>query len=115
MRFLLGHGLKCYQCLSTKSWGDCADVKKEVNCTVGFDRCAKVYADVKKDGVSGESYEKGCLTEALCNNLDKISVCKDGGKCKVDCCTEDLCNGAAVHMVNAFILIACAFVAALIR
>ena len=107
--------MKCYQCVSTKSWDDCADVKKEVDCTVGFDRCAKVYADIKKDGASVESYEKGCLTEAWCNNLDKIPVCKDGGECKVYCCTGDLCNGAAVQVVSAIILIACALVAALIQ
>ena len=110
-----GNGLKCYKCLSTKSWDDCEDVKKETTCVGGFDRCVKVYANVKKGGASVESYEKGCFTEALCNNIDQISVCKDGGECKVSCCTGDLCNGAAVQMVSAIILIACAFVAVLIQ
>ena len=108
--------MKCYGCVSTKSWDDCADVKKEVTCAAGYDRCAKVYVEVKKDGVSAESYEKFCLTKALCDTVDQIPACKaDGTKCKVNCCTGDLCNGAAVQMVSAIILIACALVAALIQ
>ena len=113
--FSSGYGLKCYYCVSTESWNDCADVKKEVTCDARFDRCVKAYADVKKDGISGESYSKGCLTEALCNSVDQREICSDGVKCKVYCCTGDFCNDAAVQMVSAIILMACAFVAALIQ
>ena len=108
--------MKCYGCVSTKSWDDCADVKKEVTCKAGNDRCGKVYVEVKKDGVSGEEYIKSCLTKELCDTIDQYPACKaDGATCKVNCCTGDLCNGAAVQMVSAIILIACALVAALIQ
>jgi len=97
--------------VSTKSWGDCEDVKKEVTCLAGFDRCFKGYADVKTEGASVEGYEKGCLTEEFCNNKDKIAFCKSKGECKIDCCSGDLCNSAAIQMVSATILLACLFVA----
>ena len=105
--------MKCYGCESTKSWDDC--VEKEGACADGFDRCAKVYAEVKKNGTSVETYIRGCLPEAWCNNNDLISFCKESSKCKVYCCTGDLCNGAAVHMVSAIILIPSALVAAFIQ
>ena len=108
----LGYGLKCYRCVSTKSWDDCADVKKEVTCSSGFDRCVKAYADVKTEGASVEAYEKGCFTEELCKSVvDKVPFCKGKGECKINCCSGDLCNAAALPMVSTIILITCAFVA----
>ena len=104
--------MKCYHCNSTKSWHNCEYEKKEVNCTAGLDRCVKVYSGVRIYGASVESYEKGCKTKAWC--LEKIPVCKEGDECIINCCRGDLCNGAAVQMVRAIILIACALVAALI-
>ena len=116
MFFSLGYGLKCYQCESSKSWDDCADVRKEQTCDAGFDRCAKLYANIKKESLSIERYEKTCLPEAWCNNITQSETCKDNdGECKAYCCRGDLCNGAAVQMVSTIILIACALVAAMIQ
>ena len=56
MHFLVGYGLKCYRCVSTKSWDDCASVKKEVNCSADENRCSKAFASGKKDGASVDGY-----------------------------------------------------------
>lgn len=108
-----GSPLKCYRCVSTKSWDDCADIKKEMDCPAigGYDRCFKAYADVKTEGASVEGYSKGCLTAALCDEIHKTDICKGKGECKIDCCSGDLCNAAALQMVSAIVLITCALVA----
>ena len=111
--FLPGYGLKCYLCVSTKSWDDCADVKKEMDCPASFDRCYKGHADVKGEGASVEAFEKGCLTAALCDATDKIDFCKGKGECKINCCSGDLCNAATLKMVSAIVVVACAMVALL--
>lgn len=110
MHYFIACGLKCYRCVSTKSWDDCADVKKEMDCPSGLDRCYKGFADVKGEGASVKAYEKGCLSAAVCDTFQKSDFCKGKGECKIDCCTGDLCNAAAVPMVSVIILITCAFV-----
>ena len=110
MHFLVGYGLKCYRCVSTKSWDDCASVKKEVNCSADENRCSKAFASDKKDGVSVDDYDKGCLSAADCDAFPKTDFCKEN-ECKIDCCTGDLCNTAALPMISAVIITACAFVA----
>lgn len=110
----VGYGLKCYKCVSTKSWDDCEDVKEEMTCPSGFDRCIKGYAKVKGDGASVEGFEKGCSTAALCENTDKLEFCKgEDRECKINCCSGDLCNAAALQLVSTFALITCALVALL--
>lgn len=112
---LAGYGLKCYTCVSTKSWDDCVDVQKETTCPAGFDRCLKVYAHVKGDGANVEGFEKACLTAASCDSTDKINVCKgDGRECDINCCDGDLCNTAALQLVSITVLTACALVALLL-
>ena len=106
--------MKCYKCVSTKSWDDCADVKEEMTCPSGFDRCYKVYAHVEGSGASVEGFQKGCLTASLCENTAKFDFCKGEGKeCKINCCSGDLCNAAALQLVSTIVLIACALVALL--
>ncbi|XP_078360536.1 uncharacterized protein LOC144644860 isoform X2 [Oculina patagonica] len=109
----VGYGLKCYRCVSTKSWDDCEDVKKEMDCPASYDRCYKGYANVKTEGASIEGFEKGCFTADLCDATDKIDFCKGKGECKIDCCSGDLCNAAAIQLVSAVVLIASALVALL--
>ena len=100
--------------MSTKSWDDCDDVKEEMTCLPNFDRCVKASAKVKGGGASVEAYEKGCFTAELCDvDTDKIDFCKDKGECKINCCTGDLCNAAALQKVSAIALIACAVMALL--
>lgn len=112
--FFSGYGLKCYKCVSTKSWDDCADVKEEMTCPAGFDRCLKGYEHVKGDGASVEGFAKGCLTAELCENTHKIDLCKgEDRECEINCCSGDLCNAAALQLVSTIVLIACALVALL--
>ena len=97
--------------MSTKSWDDCAGVKKEVNCSADENRCYKAFASVKNEGASVEAYEKGCVSAAVCDAFDKSDFCKGKGECKIDCCTGDLCNAAALPMISAIIITTCALVA----
>ena len=106
--------MKCYKCASTKSWDDCEDVKKEITCPAGYDRCLKGYVHYKEEGASLEGFEKNCLTTALCENFDSLDLCKgEGRKCEIDCCSGDLCNAAALQLVSTIVLVACALVALL--
>ena len=106
--------MKYYKCVSTKSWDDCADVKEEMTCPSGFDRCVKGHAHVKGGGASVESFEKGCLTASLCEDTAKIDFCKgEGQECEINCCSGDLCNAAALQLVSTIVLIACGLVALL--
>ncbi|KAJ7375932.1 u-PAR/Ly-6 domain [Desmophyllum pertusum] len=105
-----GYGLKCYKCTSTKSWDDCAAVKIEKTCSSGEDLCSKAYFNGKSEGVSVEGFDKECLSAADCDGFEKTDFCK-GKECKINCCSGDLCNAAALPMVSAFIFIACALVA----
>ena len=90
------------------------DVKEEMTCPTGFDRCFKGYAHVKGGGASVDTFEKACLTAELCEKTDKIDLCKgDGRKCEINCCSGDLCNVAALQLASTFVLIACALVALL--
>ena len=61
-------------------------------------------------------YFKGCTKSEECNKdscqaflqnpeIEQIS------KCEVNCCSDDLCNGAKLPMTNGSILLACALVA----
>lgn len=112
----VGYGLKCYVCASAKDWASCDESKKEFTCPAGLDSCGKVYYDAKVGDLSLEAYGKLCTVKSACS--DDLCKAQAGGqsgitidKCKVDCCQDDLCNGAKVPLVSAFLLLACAVVA----
>nr|XP_058972083.1 prostate stem cell antigen-like [Pocillopora verrucosa] len=110
----VGYGLKCYKCLTTKGWDDCKDIKTEMDCPAGYDRCFKGSAHVKDEGASVEEYGKGCMTKEACDtDLSTIGFCKGKGKCNLDCCSGDLCNVATLQKVSATALIACTLMALL--
>ena len=112
--FLTGHGLKCYQCLTTKGWDDCKSIQKEVNCRPGTDTCGKGLVGRKSGGVSISAYGKGCTVSSECNTK---SLCKHSDptvtftECAIYCCSDDLCNGAKIPMVSAIMLLTCVLVA----
>ena len=92
----LGEGLKCYVCVSNKSWEECDNTKEIRACLPGHDDvCIKGNViEHNKDTEKGykETFMKMCGTTDLCTNKD----CKIHGKyCKVDCCHSDICNPAA--------------------
>lgn len=112
----VGYGLKCYECGSTKSWDDCASVKKEVTCDSGFDRCVKGMKDGTQGDVSFALYAKACGVQSSACDPDTSEFCKSGDsgkvkKCDISCCSGDLCNGGKIPMVSAIMLLACALVA----
>lgn len=106
-----GHGLKCYGCLSTSSWADCH--QQEIFCAPGLDTCAKVYFKVEEGGLSFAEHWKGCSTTLVCNAKNS-KLCKkavNGGECTINCCSGDLCNSAAIQVINVIFLVLCAFLA----
>ena len=106
--------MKCYKCLTTKGWDVCKDIKTEMDCPARYDRCSKAFADLKVEGTSVEVYGKGCMTKEDCDSdLSTIAFCKDKEKCKLDCCSGDLCNVATLQKVSAAVLIACTLMALL--
>ena len=116
--FFPGHGLKCYECGSTKDWDSCDSVRKEVTCDPNEDRCVKRMKEGTQDDVSFTVYYKGCVQSSECDAADTADFCKtDKGesgeikKCDNKCCSGDLCNGGKVPMVSAIMLLACALVA----
>ena len=113
---VVGYGLKCYSCTSAKDWASCDENKKEFTCPSGFDSCGKIYYDAKVVDVSLEAYVKTCAVKSACS--DDLCKAQAGGqagiavsKCEVNCCQGELCNGAKVPLVSAFLLLACAVVA----
>ena len=107
-----GYALKCYQCVSVKSWDDCKNSTKEVTCLGSQDRCAKVYVKAKISGVTKEAFGKGCATSSDCSATNCKKIVPSGKiiECEIECCTGDLCNGAEVPMVSAIMLLACAII-----
>ena len=105
----VGHGIKCYQCDSQKSWADCVN-KNDTTCPSESEACVKAHIEAENSGTTINNFVKNCA---------KISDCKDGCKfveglgcdvktCDVHCCDSDLCNGAKVPMVSGFLFLACA-------
>ncbi|KAL9985863.1 hypothetical protein ACROYT_G008312 [Oculina patagonica] len=99
--------LRCYQCLSTEGWEDCDDKKTKVTCAVGFDSCNKFSKELHTWG--GTLYAKGCHTKSFCKDVLKTDECKYS--CNAHCCSDDLCNEAALPMASAIMLLTCVFVA----
>ena len=99
VRFLIyykGYGLKCYQCLSTKSWDDCASNKIEATCSSNQYTCGQFFLDGNAGNISTKFFHTSCAVKSACNqDLCKRTPSQQGialNKCEVDCCDNDLCN-----------------------
>ena len=109
-----GHAIKCYQCLSPKSWDDCVPGNNTA-CSPLLDSCVKFKIEGELGGQDVKYFYKGCALKKRCNHdgckvvarLLKMKV----KTCDVNCCETDLCNGAKVTMVSSFLFLACALVA----
>lgn len=100
-----GYGLKCYKCISFKSWDDCALNRTEVTCAGGLDRCGKASVSFTEDGKQQHGFDKDCVSSTLkCDDWKKSDFCKDK-ECKITCCSEDLCNGVALPVRGSAIFI----------
>ena len=111
-----GYALKCYQCLSYKSWDDCKSRTKEVTCLYNQDSCGKEHVKKEISVATVEGFAKGCSTSSICNANNCKSMYPHPAdvritECEIDCCKGDLCNEAQVSMVSAIMLLACAILA----
>lgn len=91
-----GEGLKCYLCLSHKSWKDCEKKKQLRSCyPLSSEVCVKQYMVEHSNGTEKsykETFVKMCGEAKLCTDKS----CKEEGKyCHVHCCHEDYCNSAS--------------------
>ena len=109
-----GYGLECFNCVSSKSWDDCDSNKQKMTCSSSDDVCGKISYEGKLKGVASKGFFEACWVYSNCNREVCRKVARKGetiDKCHVTCCKSDLCNGAKVPMVSAFLLLACALVA----
>lgn len=108
--FSFASGLKCYVCTSTTSLEDCDKGKKEVDCGANIDRCVTLATDFKTSVLEVKSFVRACQTKAYCDAAQtELKPCNDaGGKCKLDCCDTDLCNGGSAPVVSVLLMVASA-------
>ncbi|XP_068696840.1 ly6/PLAUR domain-containing protein 2-like [Montipora foliosa] len=108
--FSFASGIKCYTCSSTTSLEDCDKGKKELDCGSILNRCATFSTDFTIANVETKSFIKSCQAKSYCDNSETLlKPCNDaGGKCKLDCCDTDLCNGGSAPVVSVLLMVACA-------
>ena len=92
--FFVGHGIKCYQCVSVKSWDDC-DPGNVTTCS-NSNSCLQFEfdAEIPNEGTY-RVFQKECTIKSVCNE----DICKrfrqtspTVRKCDFECCESDLCN-----------------------
>ncbi|XP_073246729.1 uncharacterized protein [Porites lutea] len=96
--------LRCFLCFSENSWEHCDKTSRVIDCKPGFDEaCLKMTQNEweKKNGTKTGKvltrYMKYCAKSEQCSDTQ----CKEmGWQCKVDCCTEDLCNSNAAVLTT---------------
>ena len=90
---------------------DCKKNEEEKDCGEGFDRCIKRSFDYKLI-VRVKAFSKGCSTKAFCDAEKQLGVCEKAGgtTCKFDCCDSDGCNGSAMPVISALVMIICSLV-----
>ena len=105
--FILVYGLKCYDCIGSDK--TCskdalkADNSKEKTCTIGMDKCIRIWS--KKDGDTGVI--NSCSNEALCKSFkDKCDESTEGD-CAVGCCDTDLCNAGSPVSFSMILMTVC--------
>lgn len=90
----LSENLKCYMCYSNKTWDECEKGKTPVECLHEHDDvCIKMKYIENDDTDKGfkQAFVKMCGRATLCTNKE----CRYKYKtCHIDCCHNDLCNGA---------------------
>ena len=115
--FFVGHGIKCYQCVSVKSWDD-RDPGNVTTCS-NSSSCLQFEfdAEIPNEGTY-RVFQKECTIKLVCNE----DICKrfrqaspTVRKCGFECCESDLCNrnllngsnGAKVPIVSGFLFLVC--------
>ena len=130
--FFVRHGIRCYQCVSVKSWDDC-DPGNVTTCS-NSSSCLQFEfdAEIPNEGTY-RVFQKECTIKSVCNE----DICKrfrqassTVRKCDFECCESDLCNrniwtgsngakvprnmlngsnGAKVPIVSGFLFLVCVF------
>lgn len=100
----VGADLKCYLCLSYKSWEDCKKTENLVDCTPGHDEVCITQHKVTKDDSSNKGYKEAFIKMCGQARLCAVKDCeKRSTSCQIDCCHRDGCNTAtkrAADMTN---------------
>ena len=117
--FFVGHGIKCYQCFSAKSWDDC-DPGNVTTCS-NSSSCLQFEVDAEfPNHGTYRLFQRECTMKSVCND----DICKryrqvspTVRKCGFECCESDLCNrnllngsnAAKVPIVSGFLFLVCVF------
>lgn len=102
--FFTANGLRCNNCTSNNSWGDCDSNITKTDCT-GMDdaSCVKFSYEVTRSSSNQQqNFGRGCLPQSQCSS-SLFPACKRLAQdakiddklkmtCHVSCCGEDLCN-----------------------
>ena len=90
-----------------------SNAKKDQDCGGNFNRCSKTSIEFKVGSIETKSFVKSCSTKAVCDLAeDTLKACKAAdGKCSLDCCDTDGCNGGTAPVVSVLLMVACALVA----
>lgn len=113
--FCVGHGIKCHQCASERSWDDCFP-GNDTTCSNSTGSCLQIefHGEIPNTGTY-RVFQKECTMKSVCND----DICKryrQGSivrKCNFKCCESDLCNrnilnssnGAKVPIVSGFLFL----------
>ena len=91
---------------------DCKKNEEEKDCGEGFDRCIKRSFDYKLSILQIKTFSKGCSAKAFCDVKEQLGVCEkaDGATCEFDCCDSDGCNGSAMPVISALVMVICSLV-----
>ena len=91
---------------------ECKKEEKEKDCGGGSDRCFKASFDYKLSILQIKAFSKGCSTKAFCDVKEQLRACEsaDGATCKFDCCDSDGCNGSAMPVISALVMVICSLV-----
>ncbi|CAH3196234.1 unnamed protein product, partial [Porites evermanni] len=92
--FFVGHGIKCYRCVSAKSWDDC-DPGNVTTCS-NSSSCLQFEVDAEfSNHGTYRLFQRECTMKSVCND----DICKryrqvspTVRKCGFACCESDLCN-----------------------
>ena len=95
-------GLRCFTCVSEKSWDECEKQRNERECPRNANEvCVKEHKiENNNNGKQAHVFAKYCGEADQCTNKHCL---KEGSNCVVDCCHNDLCNaGVSLTWTEAY-------------
>ena len=104
-----GLTIKCKTCFSAISMEHCQRNEGETVCQQSNGRCSKMSLAYEVEGSEKKYFSKGCYFKTLCDVNEYLQTCQhlEGSTCELNCCDSDGCNGSAMPVISAFLLVIC--------